>query len=103
MDEASQGLLRRILELVSTRPLLVCLTRRETGSGFIADPASNVRSLQPVPMVARDFDGGTQLAHQRTPFCPMRSRAWQNAPAGTHSSWRSSARTSRRRIHGFPS
>ncbi len=46
MDEASQGLLRRIIEIVGSRAFLLCLTRRETGGGFVTDPAPNVRTLQ---------------------------------------------------------
>jgi class 3 adenylate cyclase/tetratricopeptide (TPR) repeat protein len=46
MDEASQSLIRRIVELVETRPLLLCLTRRSTGTGFVPDPAAHVRTLE---------------------------------------------------------
>jgi class 3 adenylate cyclase/tetratricopeptide (TPR) repeat protein len=49
LDEASQGLLRLVIDLFATRPGLLCLTRRETGTGFVADPAPHVRTLQLLP------------------------------------------------------
>jgi class 3 adenylate cyclase/tetratricopeptide (TPR) repeat protein len=49
MDEASQSLLRHVIDLVSTRPALLCLTRRATGSGFVTVPARHVRTLHLTP------------------------------------------------------
>ena len=49
MDEASQGLLRRVADLVATRQFLLCLTRRDINSGFITDPGPGVRTLRLAP------------------------------------------------------
>jgi predicted ATPase/class 3 adenylate cyclase len=54
MDEASSDLLRHLGSRVSTRPWLVCATRRPTGGGFVAAegtppvPAMSLR-LDPLP------------------------------------------------------
>ena len=44
MDEASQGLLHRVIDLFDGRSALLCLTRRDTGSGFVPDSVTRLET-----------------------------------------------------------
>ena len=82
MDEASQGLVRRIIDLVSTRPILICLTRRPTGLGFLADAAAHLRTLQLSPWsVDTAVDALTRLTNE-FPLLPHEMRSLAERSTG---------------------
>lgn len=49
-DLASAELLQRISRDVATGPWLICVTRRDSDTGFVAVPAEHVVSLRPEPL-----------------------------------------------------
>ncbi|MGO9344724.1 MAG: adenylate/guanylate cyclase domain-containing protein [Acidimicrobiales bacterium] len=82
MDEASQGLVRRIIDLVDTRAILVCLTRRPTGGGFLADAAAHLRTLQLSPWsVDTAVDALTRLTNE-FPLLPHEIRSLAERSTG---------------------
>ncbi len=75
MDEASQGLVRRIIDLAGTRALLICLTRRATSSGLVTEPAPHVRTMQLSPWsVDTAVDALTRVTSE-VPLLPYEIRA----------------------------
>ena len=82
MDEASQGLLRRVIDLFGARPSLLCLTRRDTGTGFVADPAPHVRTLHLAPWsVDTAVDALNQLTSE-VPLLPYEVRTLAERSTG---------------------
>lgn len=51
-DEASSEVLLRIARDVAAGPWLICVTRRDTGTGFVAPEGPHVRVLRPDPLDA---------------------------------------------------
>jgi class 3 adenylate cyclase/tetratricopeptide (TPR) repeat protein len=68
MDEASQGLFQRLIDLSGTQPTLFCLTRRDTGTGFVADPSLHVRTLELAPW---SVDTAVEALNQMTSEAPL--------------------------------
>jgi predicted ATPase len=50
MDEASSDLLQRIARRLDALPWIVCVTRRESGTGFAASTEGHVLSIRPEPL-----------------------------------------------------
>jgi class 3 adenylate cyclase/tetratricopeptide (TPR) repeat protein len=68
MDEASADLLAHLAAGVDARPWLVCVTRRDTGSGFAGSEADAVIPLQ---LAALDAAATAQLAGVATADAPL--------------------------------
>ena len=73
-DEASAELLHRICRDVEHGPWLICLTRRDLGTGFSAAEASHVITLHPTPLpqeaareLADELADADPLAHHLSP------------------------------------
>jgi class 3 adenylate cyclase/tetratricopeptide (TPR) repeat protein len=82
MDEASQGLLRRVLELAATRPFLVCLSRRETDAGFVADPTSHLTRLSLSPWSLDTSVEALNWLTNEEPLLPYEIRALAERSGG---------------------
>ena len=73
-DEASAELLQRICRDVQHGPWLICLTRRDLGTGFAATEAPHVITLRPTPLpgeaareLADELADADPLAHHLSP------------------------------------
>ncbi len=47
MDDASADLLRRLVDRIDDRPMLVVVTRRDQSTGFVPDPDSTLLLAAP--------------------------------------------------------
>jgi class 3 adenylate cyclase/tetratricopeptide (TPR) repeat protein len=71
VDEPSAGLLRAIAERVTERPWLVCVTRRDTDTGFTIPPeADGCISLRPLPLTEVEAETLLQAATEDDPLRP---------------------------------
>jgi len=68
LDEASSDLLRRLANDVEHLPWLICVTRRDVGTGFIAPSAPHVVTLMPEPL---DDRAAAALADAVTEASPL--------------------------------
>ena len=68
MDEASADLLEHLHRQLSSHPWIVCVTRRDTGAGFLADPKP---WTVPLPLAPLDAEAVTALADAETEESPL--------------------------------
>jgi class 3 adenylate cyclase/tetratricopeptide (TPR) repeat protein len=68
MDEASADLLARLVEATSRSPWLICVTRRDIDSGFVAHPDATV--LRPEPLNASQATALIDAASEESPLAP---------------------------------
>jgi class 3 adenylate cyclase/tetratricopeptide (TPR) repeat protein len=68
MDEASADLLTRLVEAASRLPWLICVTRRDVDTGFVAHPKETV--LRPEPLNASQSTALIDAASEETPLAP---------------------------------
>ncbi len=81
MDEASVGLLRHAISL-GMESTLLCVTRRPTEGGFVADPDVNVRTLELAPLTAEQAAEALILATEDAPLRPHDIRTLAERSAG---------------------
>jgi len=82
MDEASQGLLRRVVDLIATHPGLLCLTRRDTEGGFAADPVPHSRTLRLLPWSVDTAIAALTYLSSDEPLLPYEIRAMAERSMG---------------------
>ncbi|HEX5948618.1 MAG TPA: AAA family ATPase, partial [Actinomycetota bacterium] len=68
MDEASADLLARIGEAAPRRPWLICVTRRDVDTGFVAQ--ANATVLRPEPLDASEATALIDAASEESPLSP---------------------------------
>ena len=81
MDEPSVSLLRYLV-LLPLPSTLLCVTRREAASGFVADPAQSVRTLELAPLTTEQATEALLLATEDAPLLPRVVRALAERAAG---------------------
>ena len=74
MDEASCGVLQIILDNLASRPALICTTRRNVDTGFIAPVHPHVRSFRPAPLTAEQASAALVAATEDSRSVRTRSR-----------------------------
>jgi class 3 adenylate cyclase/tetratricopeptide (TPR) repeat protein len=70
MDEASRELLRFVAEGVGYMPWMVCVTRREVETGFVADVAPTTVTLRPEPLSSDDASALLAAMTEDDPLSP---------------------------------
>jgi class 3 adenylate cyclase/tetratricopeptide (TPR) repeat protein len=68
MDEASADLLSRLGEAAARLPWLICVTRRDVDTGFVAQPDATV--LRPEPLDAAQATALIDAASEESPLAP---------------------------------
>ncbi len=70
MDEASSAVVQIIVENLADRPALLCATRREIVTGFVAPELPHVRTLRPEPLTAEQAAAALVAATEDAPLRP---------------------------------
>jgi class 3 adenylate cyclase/tetratricopeptide (TPR) repeat protein len=70
MDEASTDLLRRLVAEAPGLPWLICITRRDEETGFVAPDGSHVRTLRPEPLGGGEAAALVHAATEASPLAP---------------------------------
>jgi class 3 adenylate cyclase/tetratricopeptide (TPR) repeat protein len=70
MDEASSDLLRHLVAEVPALPWLICVTRRDVDTGFVAPAASHVTVIRPGPLDPQDAAALVDAATEESPLNP---------------------------------
>ncbi|MGZ4753815.1 MAG: adenylate/guanylate cyclase domain-containing protein [Acidimicrobiia bacterium] len=70
MDEASSAVLRIIVENLEPRATLICATRRNVETGFLAPDLPHVRSLRPAPLTPEQAVAALVAATEDSPLRP---------------------------------
>jgi class 3 adenylate cyclase/tetratricopeptide (TPR) repeat protein len=81
MDEASVGLLRRVVSLAMPSTLL-CVTRRPSESGFVIHPDAGGRTFELAPLTIAEAAEAIILATEDTPLLPHDIRTLAERSAG---------------------
>ena len=68
MDEPSAGFLRHLVGKLNGLPWLICLTRRDVETGFIAQEAPNIISLRPQPLTFHDAHALIDAVSESSPL-----------------------------------
>jgi class 3 adenylate cyclase/tetratricopeptide (TPR) repeat protein len=74
MDEASEGLVRRLAAGIDDGPMLLCLTRRESSGTLTLAPDLQVDALQLAPLTVDDAARAITLATADAPLMPQQVR-----------------------------
>lgn len=70
IDEASSSLLARLVEACGSRPWLLCVTRRDETTGYLAPDLPSVRSLRPQPLDTDEAEALLVAAMEESPLRP---------------------------------
>ena len=70
MDDASRGLLDGVARAARSRPWLVCVTRRDEKTGYVAPDEPHVASLRPQPLGHDDAETLLVAATEDSPLRP---------------------------------
>ena len=70
MDEASCAVLQIIVENLGDRPALLCATRRNVETGFLAPELPQVRTLRPAPLTPEQASAALVAATEDSPLRP---------------------------------
>ena len=80
MDEPSVGLLRQLIALEV--PAMLCVTRRAAEGGFVADPDTEVRTLELAPLTVEESADALFRATEDAPLLPREIRTLAERAAG---------------------
>ena len=70
MDDASSDLLTRLAIEAEGRPWLICVTRRDEETGYVALESDQVVTLRPAPLSASEAEALVVAATEQQPFRP---------------------------------
>lgn len=70
MDEASAALLHELADGLARRPWLICVTRRDSGSGFAAAEGRGHTKLRPRPLDVDEARALVEAVTESTPLAP---------------------------------
>jgi class 3 adenylate cyclase/tetratricopeptide (TPR) repeat protein len=82
MDEASADLLGHIAAEVPGLPWLICVTRRDVDTGFVAAGAPHVMAIRPPPLAPQDAVALVDAATEESPLNPHQISALAERSGG---------------------